>query len=234
LQQVDRGRILKLLGVDVWSTRRDPLVLQEGTVAGEKVGQPSATSPVAEDFSDLTRQLRGELAQPTRRPVATAAAATPAAAAPEVKPVRTGGAGATDLRATRVLSLRTASLLLLVEVQDLKYARRLASDLLLAGAGDWQSRPEQTVFDWHPRQAGSAGVSGLRALAAFIDKQLDDLGSDRGVLVCQQVLDLLPDLADAINRRNHDYVAMPALRELVQDGEAKRTLWRKIQQLKTR
>ena len=232
MQQVDRSRILKLLGVDVWLTRRGPLAQPEGRVAGEKVEQPSARPSAADDLSDLSRQLRGELAQPVLRPAAKAAAATPATGVPEATPARSIRAGGTDLRATRVLSLRTESLLLLVEVQDLKYARRLASDLLLASAGDWRSRPEQTIFDWHPRQAGSAGVSGLRALAAFIDKQLDDLGRDRGVIVCQQVLDLLPDLADAISRRNHDYVAMPALRELVQDGEAKRTLWRKIQQLK--
>lgn len=237
--QSERSRILKLLDIDVWVSRGKGG--HQGLSESVSASAPGAAVAPAADPGDgvsaLTRQVRETLREPVEGRHKRAPSAPPVQpSVPPAEPMadKPAADSAPDLPDTQILSLRCSGLLLLVEVQGLKYARRLATDLLRAAAGDWQSALEQTVFDWHPDKVGSAGVSGRRALAAFVDKQLDDLGREKSVLLCERVAAMLPELAGSLSSRDHHTIRVPALQALAGDGEAKRILWQQIQQLTSR
>jgi len=252
LQQGERSAVLKLLGVDVWVQRPAPGELPEPselTTAVSAAATPSdkdaitATTAHAQsaqsaqrkrDASSHTHRLRAELTGSAPGAASSSAAAIAANEQPPSfqKPAESPVTSAEpDIGQARVLSLHSAGLLLLADVAQVRSARRLVKDLLQAGTGDWSGKPAQTVFAWPPEQTSAAGISGRRALLAFVDKQLDDLGSPGALIVCERVLEMLPGLVDSVTRRGVRYLSAPRLQELMQNGEAKRDLWLKIQQL---
>ena len=74
-------------------------------------------------------------------------------------------------------------------------------------------------------------VSGRKALAAFISRQLDELSEGGAIVACAGVGKLLPELAGDAARRKQRIVETEQLTELASDTDAKRRLWTQIQQL---
>lgn len=126
------------------------------------------------------------------------------------------------------LSIASGGVLLLVPGDNSRRDLRLATDLLAAASGDWQTRPVSRRFDW-PGAAGrevtQAPDGGRRALTAFIDKDLAD--HDVRLLLCVKALrSLLPESLPRCRS-----VEIPALETLGRDPDAKRLLWQSLREI---
>jgi len=136
---------------------------------------------------------------------------------------------ADELPACRILSLRLPGALLLCEADEPALARRLGRDLLASTSGGSVATPEETLFEWDPRAVGSAAVNGRRALAAFVRRQLDELGAGT-LLASAQVTSRVPDLEGEAGSAVR-LLRIPDLPTLLDQPEAKRALWQRIQSL---
>lgn len=233
-----------MLGIDVWvsrSGRGAPDAVLTGGGDGAPLdaavdlpaqAEAPAPAPTRRDVSALTEEMRQSLKASSN--ISTSA---PSAAAVEatLETDASGGQEAApqsdDLPACRILCLAGSGRLLLADAHDLKAARRLGRDLLAALNGDWQSQPMETLFDWPPQQALGVSVSGRKALAAFIARQLDELSEGGAIVACAGVGKLLPELAGDAASRKQRIVETEQLTELASDTDAKRRLWTQIQQL---
>ena len=234
-----------MLGIDVWvsrSGRGAPDTVLSGGVdvapldAAADPPSPAETptpAPTRQDVSALTQEMRQSLKASSKQSAAALSSAAALESGPET--VASGGQEAApqsdDLPACRILCLAGSGRLLLADAHDLKAARRLGRDLLAAMSGNWQSQPMETLFDWPPQQAPGVSVSGKKALAAFIARQLDELSEDGVIVACAGVGKLLPELAGDVARRKQRIVETEQLTELASDTDAKRRLWTQIQQL---
>lgn len=234
-----------MLGIDVWVPRS---VLSEGvdvapldTTTEQPVRAESPVpAPTRRDVSALTQEMRQSLKASSARPSSASQASAPASpavrsSAAESPPAATenqeAAAQPDDLPACRILCLAGAGRLLLADAHDLKATRRLGRDLLAAMSGNWQSQPMETLFDWPPQQAPGVSVSGKKALAAFIARQLDELSEGGVIVACAGVGKLLPELAGEAASRKQRIVETERLTDLASDTDAKRRLWTQIQQL---
>ena len=134
--------------------------------------------------------------------------------------------------ACQVLAMQRGNLLLLAAMSAQTSARRLAGDLLGSMAASNSPKPIEMHFEWPPEQVPGVALDGRRALTAFISRQLDDLAAGSTVVVCEEVRELLPGLADLLAQRSLNHLAIARLRELAVSAAAKRTLWTQLQQLR--
>jgi hypothetical protein len=219
--------MLKRLGIDVWVPRAVPSAADGRAAADDSSAAAASTSAAAGPAGAMVREpataeAPERRAPSTRTPPAPAAPATasPTAAAPTRDD---------ELPACRILGLRLPGAVLLCEADEPALARRLGRDLLASSAGASVLPPEETVFDWDPEAVGSSAVSGRRALAAFVRRQLDELGA--GVLlVSAPVMSRLPDLEGEVGAAVR-LVRIPGLQTLLDQPEAKQALWQRIQSL---
>lgn len=97
---------------------------------------------------------------------------------------------------------------------------RLAQDLLRAARRDWAAEVRQVRFDW---PLPSAQGAFRPALAAFLEKQVQDFAAER-LLATESVAQRLKDAPLQL-------IVIPELQALADDPEAKRKLWQRLQEL---
>jgi DNA polymerase III psi subunit len=199
-----RRRILGDLGIEVWRVRR--------TEVGEGASAP-ATAPVS--APEQVVDGRSAAAALTRGAASAGAASTvaaPLAPAPRLEGVALALPGAVLFLAGRPVG------------RDARFAR----DLLAAAAGAYALEPELRRFEWPPSMplpGAQSPDAGQRALAAFLDKLLQDSGA-KALLIETPMADLLPtSLAGVL------IVRFPELSGLARDGAAKRAVWASLQPL---
>lgn len=121
-----------------------------------------------------------------------------------------------------MLSLSRDGAALLAQPADPKAARRFAADLLAAITGVWGGQCRQLIFEWPQAGIDASEESMAKALGAFVAKQVSD--NDGGLtLIGAEVVDRLgrvpvPD----------ECLVIPAIDELMINGEKKRALWQEI------
>lgn len=204
---MNTAQILSEMGIDVWRLRTDGLQQEVLDAAASE----SASGPQAVVESPGSR---GQTAAAVESNARTAAPATeaPVEAPVEGKPVAP----------FNVVSLADEGGLLLFQSADLKSARRFAVDLLAAVTGSWSRNFRQLVFAWPQPGIENTHASMVKALAAFVDKQIHDAGSNR-VLVSAELLQSLdqswPDV---------EIQPLPEIDRLMVDAELKKSAWLEI------
>ena len=99
---------------------------------------------------------------------------------------------------------------------------------LAAAAGSYAAEPELRRFEWPPGMplpGTQSPDAGPRALAAFIDKLLQDTGA-KALLIEAAIADLLPMALSGVL-----IVRIATLSELAREGAAKRAVWSSLQPL---
>ena len=95
----------------------------------------------------------------------------------------------------------------------------LAADIARCACRDWAAAIEQRRFDWPlPGLTGDADP----AVAAFMEKQVQDFAVQRPLVTQSAARNIPPDAFDALT--------IPELEQL-EDLDAKRELWRQLQDL---
>ncbi len=127
-------------------------------------------------------------------------------------------ATATDEAFTLVATCAKGALLASAAFASRKQAL-LAADIVRCAGRDWAASVRQMRFDWPlPGITGSAGP----AVAAFLDKQIQDFAVQRPLVTAPA--------AKHIPAEPFDFLAIPKLEQL-EDPDAKRELWRQLQNL---
>lgn len=214
-----RRRILGDLGIEVWrlrSTRSDRTV----------------DAQVVEPDSDL--EIRGAAAPRSSAPAASvavpAAARSAQAAGPNSANTPHPAREPAALPALRVEGYAFAlpGAVLLLAARPVGRDARFARDLLAAAAGSYAAEPELRRFEWPPSMllpGTQSPDAGPRALAAFLDKLLQDTGA-KALLIEATIADLLPTARSGVL-----VVRIANLSELAREGAAKRAVWSLLQPL---
>lgn len=109
---------------------------------------------------------------------------------------------------------------MLVALGQAKTERRFALDVLAAASGVFGGETAQLAFDWPQPGVENNPDTARRALAAFVAKQLGDR-PDGQVLIGAEVVERLEAAPDGC-------LVLPAMAELMVDGERKRALWQAL------
>ena len=202
-----RRRILHDMGIEVWYARRKP-----GEAADLKPGEARAAVGKT-NGGGAGAGSRGRTGNDAPGiglgPSAPVAQPPPATVEPEQP----------DEPPFAVVAFGVPGALLVADASPRRQEALLARDVLRAASGDWSAAAARARFDWP--QPGASGVSGP-ALAAFVEKQVEDTGA-RLLLVTDAA-------AERLDHWPRGTVGVPDLPSLA-DPEKKLTLWRRIQQL---
>ena len=207
---MENAHLLRLMGIDRWRLRPNAAPLADPrapeTRAPEQTagaaGAASAYSP-ATDRQPVARPVPGIDTAIARRP-------QPVAEHREVAPFT-------------AVCLVVGTAMLVAELPDRRLPGKFLSDLLAVISGGAPAVPGQVVFNWpQPGVEPGTGHAG-RALAAFLDKQLED-AAPRRLLVCESTCHRVPDF-----RWPDGTVVMPELARVVADGALKQALWERLQ-----
>ncbi|HAR29892.1 MAG TPA: hypothetical protein DCR65_00110 [Gammaproteobacteria bacterium] len=208
-----RRRILGDLGIEVWRLRST----QAESVARAQVIEPHTDRELA--------RAAAPLASAPVAPAPSAAAAGPNSANTP-HPAREPSA----IPALRVegYGLALPGAVLLLAGRPVGRDARFARDLLAAAAGSYAAEPELRRFEWPPAlplPGTQSPDAAQRALAAFLDKLLQDMGA-KALLVEAAIAEMLPAaFADVL------VVRFPNLSGLAREGAAKRAVWSSLQPL---
>ncbi|MGA1370818.1 MAG: hypothetical protein ACO3Z6_04400 [Pseudomonadales bacterium] len=197
-----RRRILADLGIEVWRSR-DAVVVA------------AATEPVIEQAPSASPTPAGDHAAVTAAPVA------PSVLVQQAERLECHGFG-------------LSGAVLLLMNRPVGREARFARDLLAAAAGNYTAEPERRVFEWPPVASlpgAMAPGAAQRALAAFIDKLVQDAGA-RAVLAEAGTVEA--GVIEALSSAQPQVVVVSfsRLAELVRDGAAKRALWQGLRDVR--
>lgn len=109
-------------------------------------------------------------------------------------------------------------------VANARHIRRFGHDLLASVAGDWQIKLREAVFAWPQPGLATAQGEAVKALSAFVDKQLADGIPKEIVLISEKVVDRLPDVS-----LPEATILVPPIDQLMCDWQLKRKLWLVLQ-----
>lgn len=206
-----RKQILEDMGIEVWRRRSaapKPAPAQPSAHTAAAAGpQPRRGTPAREG----PQRQRQPASTPTNAPKRPAAAAgarlerpPPAAATP------------TDEAFALTATCAQGVLVATSAFANRKQAA-LAADIARCAGRDWSADLKQLRFDWPlPGITGAAAP----ALCAFLDKQMQDFAVQRPLVTASMARKIPPDAFDCI--------AIPDLEQL-EDADAKRELWRRLQ-----
>ena len=196
-------RLLREMGVDVWRVRR----------------QADDAGPAEAEIQPLTETETTAEADAVKAPVQPLPE-------PAVAPVRKapdeGADTSTTIEPFAVVCLSREGAVLLSQPSDLKAARRFGADLLAAVTGIWGGQSDQLVFEWPQPGIDASAESMSRALGAFVIKQVGD-NADGLTLVSAEVVERLGRVPVP-----EECLVIPAIDELMTNGDLKRTLWQEI------
>ncbi len=202
-----RRRLLHDMGIEVWYIRAE--------------AQKTAVGHAAEPASNLSREDAPTDPPSTGQPLAVGMPSVDVE--PDVSNLRGPSTAPPPARAAdppyTVVAHGAPGVLLVVDALEGGGGVILARDIVRAVCRDWAGAVGQARFDWP--QPGASGAS-APALAAFIEKQVEDYGAKR-LLIAESTASRLGDDAD-------DFIRVPDLPSLG-DAEAKSQLWRLLRGL---
>lgn len=204
-----RKQILEDLGIEVWrrrSTAPKPAPakpsVRTSAAAQRRRGTPAGEGP------QRRRQPTSTPTNAPRRPAAAAGARLERP--PPTAPTPTDEAFALTATCANGVLVATGAF------ANRKQAA-LAADIARCAGRDWAADLEHLRFDWPlPGITGAAAP----ALCAFLDKQMQDFAVQRPLVTASMARKIPPDAFDCI--------AIPDLEQL-EDADAKRELWRRLQ-----
>jgi hypothetical protein len=217
-KRMNTAQILSEMAIDVWRLRADSHRQDFIEVAAN-----------AEEVGGDAGQIRQEAGltspgiQEQTSPAAESTAATLVPGDPG-EPAEPGMAesDAGPVPEFNVVSLADEGGLLLFQSADLKSPRRFAVDLLAAATGRWSRDYRQLVFAWPQAGIENTNASMVKALAAFVEKQINDAPSNR-VLVTAELFQRLDRSWPAV-----DIQKIPEIDKLMVDAELKKVVWLEI------
>jgi hypothetical protein len=195
------------MGIDVWR--------QRGSRADVADPSPSSAKPIEGVRPSPVHPESGHAATRIRVPARVRAS--------EREPPATHPAEEPD--AYTVLCLSNAGnegAVVIAAPRDLRTGRRFAADLLASVTGVWGGELRQILFDWPQPGLDGSRTAAAKALGAFVDKQVADLG-DGTVLIGAEVVERLGS-----RELPEHWLVTPRFDELMTSGEAKRALWREL------
>jgi hypothetical protein len=212
---MNTAQILSEMAIDVWRLRADGPrqdFIEVAAEVGSDAGQIRQEAVVA---SPGVQQQTSPAAE------ATAATSVPGDPGESAKPgVAESDAG--PVPEFNVVSLSNEGGLLLFQSADLKGSRRFAVDLLATATGRWSRDYRQLVFAWPQAGIENTNTSMVKALAAFVEKQINDAPSNK-VLVTAELFQRLDRSWPAV-----DIQKIPDIDKLMVDAELKKVVWLEI------
>jgi hypothetical protein len=193
---MNTAQILSEMAIDVWrlrtAGRREDLIEQPPSESVE-AGGDAETAPAVKSTAPAVESG-------TRSPGLTESEAQPVAG-------------------FNVVSLSDENGLLLFQSRDLKSRRRFAADLLAAATGHWSRDFRQLIFVWPQSGIKNTNASMVKALTAFVEKQINDADSNN-VLVTTELFRSLDQSWPAV-----DIQQIPEIDELMVNAELKKSVW---------
>ena len=206
---MENAHLLRLMGVDRWRLRTAAAPLQDSHAAVAAASNP-VTPLSAPDDSPAPNTPR-ERNAPLQDAAAQQARVQPVVETAPVAPFT-------------AVCLSVEGAMLVIDLPDRRLPGRFCTDLLLALGGAASEVPAQVVFNWpQPGIEPGTGNSG-RALAGFLDKQLED-AAPRHLLICEETSRRVPEF-----RWPERALFMPELAKILLDGELKRALWARLRE----